>query len=424
MMLAVVVVASAQNAGSNSPYSRYGMGLMNDRTGAARSAMAGAGLGMHGGTEINIANPASVAYTDSLTLLFDIGASLQNANLSENGSKVNARNMSLDYVLTAFRVTRNLGLSLGLLPYSTIGYKMTGERAMSSPMGEYMQYEAFEGDGGVHEVYAALGWKPFRRFALGFSAGYLWGDLNHSVITSFSDTDINLRRREYDSDIRTFKLDFGIQYEQRLNKNNSLTLGLTYGLGHDIHTDARLYDQTASGTTYIGDTIVVRNAYGLPHSVGVGLMWNYKDRLRLSGDYSLQMWGSTKSPALFNNSSSDFRAVKGLLKDRHTVHIGAEYVHNRNSYKWHNHIRYRAGISYSTPHFNVGANDGPSDFVASLGLGIPVINRHNSRTCVVNIGFQYERLAPKVSGMLKEQYLRVCLGISWGEQWFLKWRAQ
>ena len=150
MMLAVAVVASAQNAGSNSPYSRYGMGLMNDRTGAARSAMAGAGLGMHGGTEINIANPASVAYTDSLTLLFDIGASLQNANLSENGSKVNARNMSLDYVLTAFRVTRNLGLSLGLLPYSTIGYKMTGERAMSSPMGEYMQYEAFEGDGGVH----------------------------------------------------------------------------------------------------------------------------------------------------------------------------------------------------------------------------------------------------------------------------------
>ena len=424
IMLVIAVGAWAQTNGSNSPYSRYGMGLLNERTGAARTSMGGAGLGMHNGQELNLANPASLAYTDSLTMLFEIGASLQNVNLNENGRRVNARNMSLDYVTAGFRATRNLGVSLGLLPFSTIGYSMSGTSTKSSNIGELTQTDLFEGTGGVHEVFLAFGWKPFRGFSVGLSGGFLWGNMNHSVATSFSDTEINIRRREYDSNIRTYKLDFGLQYEQRLNKFNTLTLGLTYGLGHNIHTDARFYDQIAVGNSYIGDTLVVRNAYGLPHSFGVGLLWNYKGRLRLAADYTLQKWGSVRSPRLSDNTSTEFYSSDDLMKDRHTVAVGAEFVPNRNSYKWRNLIRYRAGISYSTPYIKVNGDDGPGDFVASLGAGLPIVTRHGSRTCVLNVGFQYERVAPKVSGMLKEQYLRLCLGISWGEQWFLKWKAQ
>ena len=67
----------AQN-NTNSPYSRYGYGILEDNAVGANRGMGGVGYGFQSGRQINIKNPASYAAMDSLTFLFDIGVSLQN----------------------------------------------------------------------------------------------------------------------------------------------------------------------------------------------------------------------------------------------------------------------------------------------------------------------------------------------------------
>ena len=64
--------AFAQN-GINSPYSRYGFGIMTDRAMGFNKAMAGVAQGFRDGQQINTANPASYSAIDSLTALFDLG---------------------------------------------------------------------------------------------------------------------------------------------------------------------------------------------------------------------------------------------------------------------------------------------------------------------------------------------------------------
>ena len=69
----------AQN-GVNSPYSRYGFGMMADRAMGFNKAMGGVAQGFRDGQQINVSNPASYSAVDSLTALFDLGLSVFNGN--------------------------------------------------------------------------------------------------------------------------------------------------------------------------------------------------------------------------------------------------------------------------------------------------------------------------------------------------------
>lgn len=429
LLLSALTVCSglvtAQTNGSNSPYSRYGFGLLNDRAQGFNKGMSGLAYGMRNGKELNAKNPASYSSIDSLSFIFDIGLSLQNGNLEQNGRKVNAHNTSVDYVSMGFRVSPRLGMSVGLMPFSTIGYSMSDSKGMDLPTGEVTQTMRYSGDGGLHEVYAGLGWQPLRNFSIGANVGYLWGNVSNTVLASFSDASIASTRRFYDADIRTYKIDLGLQYEFGLDRNNRLTAGITYGLGHEIGSTAYFYNQKiTSGSVSGADTLATSNAFQLPHTFGAGLVWTHKGNLRIGADYQLQKWSGVTMPTVeVQNGEYQYVARKGSYTDLHKITVGGEYIPNPNGVRWRDFVRYRAGFSYSTPYTKVDGKDGPRDYCVSLGVGLPVINFHNNRS-IVNISAQYERVKPKFAGMITENYLRLCIGLSFNERWFMKWKVE
>ena len=67
--------------------------------------------------------------------------------------------------------------------------------------------------------------------------------------------------------------------------------------------------------------------------------------------------------------------------------------------------------------------DGPRDYQVSLGVALPIINFYNNRS-LLNISAQYERVKPKVAGMITENYLRISIGLSFNERWFMKWKVE
>lgn len=86
-LVVLPLCATAQTNGSNSPYSRYGFGLLGDGGNAFNKGMSGTAYGMRNGKEINTKNPASYAALDSLSFIFDFGMSLQNGNFSQDGKR-------------------------------------------------------------------------------------------------------------------------------------------------------------------------------------------------------------------------------------------------------------------------------------------------------------------------------------------------
>lgn len=419
------VSAVAQTNGSNSPYSRYGFGLLNDGGQGFSRGMAGVSLGMRNEKELNVNNPASYALINAETFLFDIGATLQTGQFKANGSTATAKNTAIDYITMGFRASKNLGVSLGLVPFSTIGYKLNNSSVVNYSGSAVTQTEAYTGEGGLRTAYVGLGWAPLRNLSVGMNLGYLWGTQTHTVAVSFSDATIATQRRVYDADVRTYKLDFGLQYIQPIDKKNTVTLGLTYGLGHDIDSKASYYSQTILSNALTGaDTLTTRNAFALPHSFGVGLVWQYGKKWRVGADYTLQKWSNVRYPSLsYSGGAYIYQATTDQFSNRSKVSLGAEYVPNAEGLKRSQRIRYRLGASYTDSYTKVDGVDGPRSYQVTAGVGLPIMNMHNNRS-VLNLSVGYERVAPRFAGQVAENYFRLGIGITFNENWFAKWRVE
>jgi len=66
--------ANSQN-NTNSPYTRFGYGDISDTNNGEQRALGGTAIGSRSNTSINNVNPASYSSVDSLTFMFDVGAS-------------------------------------------------------------------------------------------------------------------------------------------------------------------------------------------------------------------------------------------------------------------------------------------------------------------------------------------------------------
>lgn len=427
LALATATAASGQTNGSNSPYSRYGFGLLSDRAQSFNKGMAGTGYGFRSGSEINSKNPAAYSAVDSLTFIFDAGVSLQTANFNDGPNSTNAQNTSIDYLTAGFRLAKNLGMTVGLMPFSTVGYNMSNNYLQKGENGSYLNYtETNKGDGGIHEAFAGIGWRLSGPVSLGVNAGVLWGNITNTITNSFSDGVTNSLRRQYTMRMRTYKVDIGLQIHQPINERNTLTLGVVYGLGHNVNNHSKLYNQTlnTSGTVLTSDTVVAHNAYGLPHTFGVGLNWTFRNRLNIGVDYTLEKWGNVNFPVL--NANNEYVASRSALTDSHSFSIGLEYMPDPEGIGYAQHIRYRAGFGYSTGYAKTQSNtaagtwtSAPRSYIATLGVGIPIANRFNNRS-VLSISGQYERVQPTGLNTIKENYFRLCIGLTFNEAWFMK----
>ena len=183
ILMAMTIAASAQS-GTNSPYSYYGLGVLADQSGGFNRGMNGLAQGFREGTLVNFLNPASYSATDSLSLIFDVGMSGQITNYSENGVKKNAKNADFEYATVAFRMAKHLGMSLGILPLTNVGYNYASIESLNADNSTYFQ-NTYSGSGGFHQVYAGAGWEPIRGFSLGANIGYVWGDITRSIQNAY-----------------------------------------------------------------------------------------------------------------------------------------------------------------------------------------------------------------------------------------------
>lgn len=420
---AITLCVSAQTNGSNSPYSQFGLGNLNEQSQGFNKAMSGLSMGFRDGNRINMQNPASYSAIDSLSFIFDVGMTLQNANFKNGSNSINAHNTALDYVNAAFRLRPGLGLSLGFVPFSTIGYNYSDSKYIQNNIqsGTSMRYTTtHNGNGGLHHIYMGLGWNPFGDLSVGVNVGYLWGTYSESIGQTFyegstENTSSNGLKRNIEADLSSYKIDFGVQYPIKIG-NNVLTPGVTYGIGHAINSTAHCYEyQTNADTT----ATHISKAFDLPASIGAGLTWAHNKQWTVGVDVIHQMWSQCNVPQIVDNK---FVSVANY-QDRTKIIIGGEYQPDRQSRRYLRRVQYRLGASYTTPYYKINGHNGPKEFGLSAGFGLPITNNINNRS-VINVSFQWVQASTSLSTMITENYLRLNIGITFNERWFMKWKIQ
>lgn len=419
---AVTLSGMAQVSKTLSPYSQFGLGVLADQSQGFNRGMGGLSMGVRGGTIVNMLNPASYSAVDSLSMIFDMGVSGQITNFKEGGKKINRKSADFDYASALFRVMPKMGVCVGIAPFSNVGYSFTtkesvGTSATTSSM-------AYTGNGGFSQAYVGVGYELVKGLSLGANFSYFWGKYDKALAIASSDSYVKTIMKSYSTTVNSYKIDLGAQGQMALGKDNVLTLGATFGIGHKLGADAQMQVLNTDPQTSTSDTtsITLPNAFQLPMSFGVGAALVHKKKLTVGVDYLFEKWGNLDFP-YSNEMTNSYEMSNAVLRDRHKVTIGADWIPEPNMSarpSFFKRIHYKVGASYATPYYNIKGDDGPRELTLSAGFAIPIINSWNNRS-LLNISAQWVNSSTK--NYIKENTFRINIGLTFNERWFAKWKV-
>ena len=346
LILAILAVftasgLSAQN--TTSPYSKFGYGLLRDNATSAQRQMGGVGYAMRSGRQVNVMNPAAYAAMDSLTFIFDMGTDASLFWRKDNTGKDHDWGGGLDYVTMQFPVSKIIGVSAGILPYSSVGYSFGSEISNGA--------SSHQGTGGLNQLYLGAGIMPLKNLSVGFNISYLFGNIYNDVYVAQTGSSTQSLFEQV-MEVKDYHLQFGLQYRLRLSRKNAVTFGLTYTPSKTLlgKTYVLKYHDTSNAApdTIAPGIVKLRDKFSLPDTWGAGIAYEWNDRLLAEVDFTYQNWSKVKYSQIENFSATKF-------SNRWRVGAGLSYQPDyRGGY--FKRMSYRLGGFYNRDYVMVEGN--------------------------------------------------------------------
>ena len=416
--LLIAVTATAQN--QQTPYSRYGHGVLGDYATSMQRNMGGVGIAMTGGRQINVMNPASYAGIDSLTLLWDIGVDLTQIKSKETVGGVTSKGKAfgggLDYLTLQFPISKFMGGSIGLVPYSSVGYSFGGD--LKDNNGDVNGSSSFVGEGGINELYIGVAGRLFKGFNLGANFAYQFGTTKNDTYAYGTDGASALF--EQTMEIRDWNMSLGAQYTMDFHQKHRVTLGATFSPKKDFHgkTWGISYDvNQSSSSTEAPDTLAytkLNGGYTKPNSFGAGVSYTFKNKLTVESDFTLQQWSKARYDGL-KDSKGNIVSNPCTFDDRWKFATGVQYVpQTRGAY--FKRVAYRCGGFFTHDYMMVpdaaGALHNVCEYGVAAGFGLPTAGTKT----IINLGFEFRhRSAKSAPNLVSENYFNITLGVNFNE---------
>ena len=225
-LLFIPAVLFAQfNNSTSSPYSRYGLGDLQSYSFGRTTAMGGASLASRYNLQINTANPASYTAIDSMNFLFEFGLQGNFSSFETEVSSLKTNDVNLNYFAMSFRITDWMATSIGLQPFSDVGYQVQTNEVLDEVGGIQTNYY---GTGTISKAYIGFGVQPIKNISVGMNLNYLFGMLNRNSEVYFADPSIYSIQRYSRLRMRDFGLDFGLQATLPLKDKKEITFGAVF----------------------------------------------------------------------------------------------------------------------------------------------------------------------------------------------------
>ena len=411
LLLFTGILGSAQKI--NSPYSRYGLGdLHGKNVNTPLKAMGGISIGVWNPSLINPGNPASYGKFDSTSFLFEIGLVGNYTTHNTSYQSENSTYATLSYLFIGFPITKWWRSSLGILPYSKVGYDVV----------VFIPVEGFSnvinqvsGDGGLNRFFWGNGFNIGKNLRLGIDATYLFGEASRSSMVYFPDSAFILSTKAQSKTRGSdFIFDYGIQYDFHMKNDRTLTLGLIYSNTFYLRAKREYAVYTLNGgidgdVEYPKDTIAYepeeKGLVVLPDKVGFGFMYAQKDRWLIGADFEWQNWEKFES---FGNSDS--------LDNAWRISVGGQFTPKHTSISsLFKRMSYRLGLRYDNSYLNLFGNQ-INEYGISFGFGFPM---KRSKT-EIDLSFEVGQRGTKNSSLIQENFINVTFGVSINESWFHK----
>ncbi|WP_026914559.1 OmpP1/FadL family transporter [Christiangramia portivictoriae] len=395
-------IAEAQENVS-SPYSYYGIGLTNFQGTVENRSMGGLSVFMDS-IHVNLQNPASygrLKLTD-----FTVGASHDRVKLETDGASDNSKISSLDYLALAFPISDKVGIGFGVMPYTSVGYKILDVEDDASSL--------LTGRGGMNRVFLSAGYAVNEHLSLGVDADYNFGNFQNtqSINTEglqYGTSDVNR------SDIKGFTFNFGASYQRPISEKLNLHLSTTYAPEMDLDSENFRTISTIDFASGTGRTLDEREldlsetqfAFPSKYSLGAGI--GQTNKWFVGAEYSNVGSGSYQDSFSFRNDG-------GQYEDASQFSLGGFYVPDYNSFtSYLERVVYRAGFRYDETGLIVNG-ESINEFGMSFGLGLPIGQLFSN----ANFGIELGQRGTRDAGLVQEKFLRLSVGLSLNDKWFTK----
>lgn len=435
-------------SGTETPYSRYGIGELYYNGFARQTAMGGLGAAYQSTSAVNFSNPASYSHLRITT--FETALRGELACASSSGVSQTKKGMLLNYLSLGFPVIKDLwGASFGLIPVSSSGYNLKDAGTTFNPNDTITSSftRLYSGKGGLSRFYIGNGVAPFTKsldkfydsqryedlrsagdsaaihravrtrsffkgLAVGFNASYLFGTLVNERKVVFDDPSFMNIRNTDNTSYNDFYFDYGFTWAFDLKNDYSITIGASGAGGTNIR-GRRDVLQTLIASNSIESNIdtvyMVENEKGkifMPSNLSAGIVLQQSEKWLIGAEFNFQQWSRYKS---FNEDQN--------LSDSWRISAGGQYMPTPK-------LLYRAGLRYERTNINL-RNTPVNDFAVSLGAGVPIRLTSTERRTLDNrtmLHFTLEagQMGTTTNNLVRQQYVRLYVGITANELWFIK----
>ncbi|MEO8236127.1 MAG: outer membrane beta-barrel protein [Flavobacterium sp.] len=386
--------------GTASPYSFYGIGNIKFQGTVENKSMGGLGI-LPDSIHVNLQNPASLSALKLTS--FGVAGTYNKESLNSASSSEKARRTSLDYLVMAFPL-RKVGLSLGIMPYSSVGYKL--EKIEADGTGS-----RYSGTGGVNKVFVGAGYQITPKLSVGADFAYNFGKIEANSTAFISNAQYGSRElntNEYSG--VTFNA--GLMYKTKFKKYDlvsSLTLSPSTSLNSTNQRNLAVITYSSSGLERVWDSqdiLVGDSKIKLPTKLSFG-----------AGIGEIKKWfvgfeSTFQGKSDFGNKYASNVSFENATK----FSLGGYYTPNYNSFSnYFNKVTYRAGLRSESTGLVIN-NQSINDSAVTLGLGLPVGGAFSN----INLGLEYGKRGTTNAGLIRENYLNISIGMSFNDKWFVK----
>jgi len=390
-----------------SMYSAFGIGDIRYSASTRTDMMGIQGIGLFG-NYVNTLNPASNTYLRNTYVSLGMRGILLNTSNNLTSAKYS------DFNVTGFNLgvpvwnERGLVLLFGFNPYSTIQYKIKG--TVNQNGNKFT--ETFAGLGGLSRLNFGLAGRPLRYLSLGAEYNFAFGNVKNITFFDFNSPYITNTYIKTENELKGsyFKagavLDFGSLFTRNRFFDN-LNLGFFYQTKFNLSSSV---DEILLTSLNVLDTS--SNAYSdvsVPESYGFGISKQIGRQLIVSSDIMFLKYSKFKSSSL----------LPANYQDNFRYGIGLEILPKVGTDKtFFEGLTYRMGFSYDNSIFKL-KDEYINNYTINAGVGIPLNNEN-----AVDIGVSVGTRGKINSGFVKDNYIRLSLGLNFGEFWFIRPRDE
>ena len=382
------------------PYTMFGAGQIENSGFGVNEGLGGTGLAFESKNTLNNMNPASYSGIDSLSFLFEFGAFIKLTKFLTNIETQSKFDGNICYLAMGLRFTNRWAGSLGLVPFSSVGYEIHSTDNIEGELTSFKK--TYTGSGGINQLYFGNSFKIFENLSAGFNVSFIFGTITQSETAENISSDFTGYTLENINYVHSFYLDYGLQYT--INRDNwKYTLGLIYGNRKSLPSSREVY------FNYLGDSAITLESesgeFQIPSKFGIGLALVKVNSLRAGFDYETKNW-----------SVIDFENPLFKTRKSERYSMGLEFKPMKSSTnKRLQNLYYRIGANYSKSYLEI---DGiPINSKAmTVGLGIPL----KIERSVINLSCEFGQNGATSNGMIRENYWLIHFNFTLHEKWFQK----